>query len=95
MIFDDDDKEDDQMTSKKRSGIFGRSNSPLQRSIRWAGLLLVPSMVLSLFLPVGRVARAQQDIIRSGTGIGLEKIRLAVPSFQATPETAESDEDFR
>ena len=77
------------VTSKNSSRISGNKYSPIPRSIRWAGLLLVAGLLLSPFLPVGRVARAQQDLIRSGTGIGLEKIRLAVPSFRATPETAE------
>ena len=82
------------VTLKKRSGISAKSTSTLQRSIRWAGLLLVSAMLLSLFLPLGRVARAQQDIIRSGTGIGLEKIRLAVPAFQSSPETADLMKTF-
>jgi len=34
------------------------------------------------------VVSAQEEFIRTGTGIGTERIRIAVPSFQPSPESA-------
>ena len=35
------------------------------------------------------VVSAQEEFIRTGTGIGMERIRIAVPSFQPSPESAD------
>jgi TolB protein len=60
----------------------GRNQSTFLRKVRMGVLLLI------LFLPVPYAPGALQDIIRSGTGIGQERTRLAVPIFRATPEAA-------
>ena len=44
--------------------------------------------LLTLSLLADSPAYGQEDIIRSGTGIGIERPRLAVSSFRATPESA-------
>lgn len=56
--------------------------------MRWAALWLV------LLFPVRYGSGAQQDIIKSGTGVGQERTRLAVPIFRAAPESAEVMKTF-
>ena len=46
-------------------------------------LLLTFSLILA-----GGIAAAQDDFIRTGTGIGMERTRVAVSSFQPSPDTA-------
>ena len=49
--------------------------------------ILVALVLFAFTLP----AAAQQDLIRTGTGLGVEKVHLAVPDFKATsadPQTA-------
>ncbi|MGH9580490.1 MAG: Tol-Pal system beta propeller repeat protein TolB [Terriglobales bacterium] len=46
--------------------------------------------LLIVFL-LGTSLSAQQDWIRTGTGLGVEKVRLAVPLFQPTPGTGEAN----
>src|SRR5437773_4634237 len=48
---------------------------------------IVP-LVLLLSLPTW----AQQDWIKTGTGLGVEKVRLAVPDFKATGTEAQTPE---
>src|ERR1700690_2384010 len=49
------------------------------------GLILM-KRILICFLPILAltVAAAAQDWIRTGTGLGVEKVRLAVPDFKAS-----------
>ncbi|MBI2817488.1 MAG: Tol-Pal system beta propeller repeat protein TolB [Acidobacteria bacterium] len=57
---------------------------------RWPGAALSLARVfLALLIATGAAQGAQQDIIKSGTGIGQAKTRLAVSNFRATPETSE------
>src|SRR5215813_285853 len=56
----------------------------LQRNYRWDKAFLYIFLVL---LPVSLFA---QDQIKTGTGIGVEKVRLAVPDFKASTADAQS-----
>src|SRR5579864_2876811 len=54
------------------------------------------SVVISVFF-CSVFVLAQQDWIRTGTGLGVEKVRLAVPDFKAAtpaPQTAELQKVF-
>jgi len=48
--------------------------------------------VLITFLLCSALAAAQQDWIRTGTGLGVEKVRLAVPDFKAVTTEAPAPE---
>ncbi|OFW01010.1 MAG: Tol-Pal system beta propeller repeat protein TolB [Acidobacteria bacterium RIFCSPLOWO2_12_FULL_59_11] len=45
-------------------------------------------LVTVLLTLASRNLISQQDVIRTGTGIGVERVRLAVSSFRATPDAA-------
>ncbi|MBI1955462.1 MAG: translocation protein TolB, partial [Acidobacteria bacterium] len=45
-------------------------------------------LVAILLILTARSLVSQEDVIRTGTGIGVERVRLAVSSFRATPDTA-------
>ncbi len=50
---------------------------------------VIAVVLLLLFLPFCGSAAAQQDWFRTGTGLGVERVKLAVPEFIArTPEAA-------
>ncbi len=54
------------------------------------------SLIFSFFLLLGSLS-AQQDWIRTGTGLGVERVRLAVPDFKAAdanPQTAALNKVF-
>jgi len=59
-------------------------------------LLLVPALLLALRAAMGapQDAGAQQGLIQTGTGLGVEKTRLAVSPFQATPDSADLMKTF-
>ena len=48
------------------------------------------TIILSLFLVSATVGASAQDWIRTGTGLGVEKIRLAVPDFKPAATDADS-----
>ena len=51
---------------------------------------LIPLLLtLALFIPYGTQLHGQ-DWIRTGTGLGVEKIRLAVPDFKAAATDADT-----
>jgi TolB protein len=55
---------------------------------RWRCLSLTLLVISTLALP----CFGQQDWIRTGTGLGVEKVRLAVPDFKtSTQETKSTD----
>ena len=56
--------------------------------------MLRAGLLLALFLPVSVALAAQQDIIKSGTGVGQEKTRLAVSNFRALPDAADLSRTF-
>ncbi len=49
------------------------------------------ALIISLVLPLPHSGAPAQDWIRTGTGLGVEKIRLAVPDFKL----AANDTDTR
>jgi TolB protein len=55
------------------------------RTRKWTLAPALFALVLVAFLSVP--AAAQQDWIRTGTGLGVERVRLAVPEFQALSAT--------
>src|SRR5256884_7084903 len=50
------------------------------------------SWIIAFFLPLSLPTSAQQDWIRTGTGLGVEKVRLAVPDFKASTQDPKSSE---
>jgi TolB protein len=48
--------------------------------------------LLALILAFTTLAGAQEDWIRTGTGLGVEKVRIAVPDFKATSNDAANPE---
>lgn len=59
-----------------------KGEEPISKRIRLVALLA------SCLLPLAGTVSAQDDFIRTGTGIGMERTRIAVASFQPTPESA-------
>jgi len=50
------------------------------------------SWTIALLLLLSLPTWAQQDWIRTGTGLGVEKVRLAVPDFKASTQDPKSPE---
>ncbi len=67
---------------------------PVRRPSRWRRSIRQSIFFLAVFLPVFNAPGAQQDMIRSGTGIGQERTRIAVPSFRTSSESAEVMKTF-
>ena len=53
---------------------------------------LFPRWTIAFFLLLSLPTWAQQDWIRTGTGLGVEKVRLAVPDFKASTQDPKSSE---
>src|SRR5256886_13305135 len=51
---------------------------------------LFPRWTIAFFLLLSLPSWAQQDWIRTGTGLGVEKVRLAVPDFKAAGNDAQT-----
>ena len=62
-------------------------------SIRTAGsgkkLRTAAFLLIAVLLSLGSAPGSPQDMIRSGTGVGQEKTRVAVPNFRVTSDSAE------
>jgi TolB protein len=53
------------------------------------------SLLLALFvLVLSSLPSAAQDWIKTGTGLGVEKIRIAVPDFKSAPDAAQLNKSF-
>lgn len=63
-------------------GATGTSTTPVMVNPRWAAILLIAMVVA--------VPAFAQDWIKTGTGLGVEKVRLAVPDFKASTEDAKN-----
>jgi hypothetical protein len=55
-------------------------------ALRWFGL----SLLLSALALLPLQGRPQEDWFRTGTGLGMEKIRLALPPFTAQSQPVET-----
>src|SRR4051812_45609222 len=47
-----------------------------------------------LVLVISSLPAAAQDWIKTGTGLGVDKIRIAAPDFASNPEAAQLDKTF-
>ena len=51
-------------------------------------------LVFGLLVTAVAVPSPAQDWIRTGTGLGVERIRIAVPDFSATPDAEQLNKSF-
>jgi TolB protein len=74
------------LTRKKKAGLFSRAGLQFR-----CGSKLLSGVVLLSTLLIGS-ALAAQDWIKTGTGLGVEKVRLAASDFKASNQDAKNAE---
>src|SRR6266705_4347902 len=71
--------------------IFVESSSPQLLGSNWKSELMKRfSSIIAFLLLFVTALGAQQDWIRTGTGLGVERVRLAVPDFKSTGAGAQA-----
>src|SRR5690242_16375155 len=69
--------------------------APRKRTVYPGDISLIRSIIFALFTVSLISSAAAQDWIRTGTGLGVEKVRIAVPDFKAATQDAKNTELLR